>query len=76
MTVLVVAGTFGVIAEDIKSFGRFLEALDGFVIARISIRVIFQGNLPVGLLDLVGRRVLLDAEDLLDIKHARTRKKR
>ena len=72
LTALIVNLTLALVAQHIE---RLLHILPRLLIATL-VRVVLHRELAVRLLDLVGRRVLLDAEDLLDIKHARTRKKR
>src|SRR5215203_619251 len=55
------------IAEDVVRRLDLLEALLGNSIARILVRVVLAGEPPVGLLDLVGRRALRDAQDRVKV---------
>jgi hypothetical protein len=40
------------VPQDLISFGGFLEAFLGFLVARVSIGMVFEGQFSVGLLDL------------------------
>jgi hypothetical protein len=53
MTELVVLSSFLRIGEDLISFGNVLEFFFCLFVAWVAIRVILQGELPVGFLDLV-----------------------
>src|SRR5205814_3325437 len=46
---------------------HLLELRLGRLVARIAVRVVLPRELAVGLLDLVGRRVLRNAEDVVEI---------
>ena len=64
---MVVAGTFLLVGEDGMGFGDFLELLFGFLVAGVFVGVILEGELAVGLLNLIIRGVLGDAEDFVII---------
>ena len=51
------------IAEDLVGLGALLELRLGFLVARVLVRVILDRQATVGAFDLVGRGVLLDAQD-------------
>ena len=55
------------VGEDLVRLGRFLELLLGLVVARVVVRVVLQGQLPVGFLDVVGRGVAADSEHFVKI---------
>jgi len=61
----VVARALVLVVEDLVGLRGLLELLLGLGISRIAVGVELQRLLPVGLLDLVGGRGLLDAEDLV-----------
>ena len=56
---LVAVGEHGI------GLGRFLELLLGVVVARVAIGVVLQRQLAIRALDLLVRRLALDAEDLV-----------
>ncbi len=45
----------------------FLELLLGFRIVGVAVRVVLAGQLPVGLLDLLGRSAFGDAQDFVEV---------
>ena len=55
------------VAEDVVGRRDLLEALLGLLVARVAVRVVLARELAVGLLDLVRRRLLVDAEDLVEV---------
>ena len=55
------------IAEHVVGLGDLLEALLGLRVARVLVGVVLARELAVGLLDVVGRRLALDAEHLVVI---------
>src|SRR5581483_11365464 len=54
------------VGEDVVRRLHLLEALLGGRVARIGVGVVLARELAVGLLDLVGRRSLLHAEDVVE----------
>ena len=58
MTVLVITGSFVLVAQHLIRFCCFLKLLLGLLIPRILVRVKLYGLLPVGFLDLLGRSAL------------------
>ena len=58
------------IREDVVGALDLLEALLGRLVARVLVRVVLPRELPVGLLDLVRRGVLLDAQHLIEVLHS------
>ena len=62
---LVVAGTLVGVAQHVVGLCRLLELLLGFLVAGIAVRVVFDGHLLVGTLNLVGRGRTLHAEYLI-----------
>ena len=48
MAVAVVAGPFVGMAEHLEGFGGFFKKFDGFVVARIAVRVILHRQFPIG----------------------------
>ena len=67
VAVAVVPLALRLVGEDLVRLGRLLEPLLGLGVARVLVRVVLQGQLPIGLLDLVGRGVALHAEDFVII---------
>ena len=65
MSELVVLGLLVCVAENGISLGSLLEFLFGFLVSRILVRMIFDGQFPVCLLYFIGCRVLLDAQHLV-----------
>src|ERR1022692_1378718 len=55
------------VRQHVVRLGDLLEALLGRRVALVGIGVVLAGELAVRLLDLVGRRVLGDAEDLVEV---------
>ena len=51
------------VADDVVGRLDLLEALLGLRVVRVAVRVVLARELAVGLLDLVGRRLAVDAED-------------
>ncbi len=62
MPELVIPRPFLIIAENLISFGSLLELLLGLLVAGILVRMILEGLLPVGLLDLILRSALAYAQ--------------
>src|SRR5207302_5649406 len=62
---LVVGGALLLVAKHVVRRGDLLEPLLRVAAPAVTIRVVLLRELPVGLLDLRGRRVLGDAEDLV-----------
>jgi len=67
VAVLIVGGALVAIGEDLVGLFGFLEVLFRFGIVRIAVRVVFHGQLAVGLLDLVVAGVTIDAEDFVKV---------
>ena len=63
----VVGGALLGIDENVISLRDFFEMLLGLAVARIAVRVVFHGQLPVGAFDFLGRGPAGDAEDLVGI---------
>ena len=63
----IVAGAFVGIVEDFEGFGRFLEAFDGVLVARVAVRVILHGQLAIRRGDLAVGGGSFDAEDFVVI---------
>ena len=61
---IVAAALVGVV-EHLERFGRFLEPLDGFLVARVLVRMILDGQLAIRRRDLAVRGGSLDAEDFV-----------
>ena len=59
------APRFSAIGEHRVRFGRFLEALLGVAIVRVAIGVVLQRELAIRALDLLVRRLALDAQYLV-----------
>ena len=57
---IVAAALVGVV-EDLERFGRFFEAIDGFLVARVVVRVILDRQLAIRRRDLAVRGGSLDA---------------
>ena len=53
------------IRQDVVGLGDLLEALLGRGVPRVAVRVVLARELAVGLLDVVGRGLLVDPEDLV-----------
>lgn len=67
MAELVVASLLVGVAEDIVGLGSLLEFFLGILVAGVTVGVIFEGQLTVGLFQIVGGGVLVDAENLIII---------
>ena len=65
VAVAIVAAALVGVVEHFERFGRFLEALDGFLVARVFVRVILYGQLAIRRRDLAVRGGSLDAEDFV-----------
>ena len=70
VTESVVLGLLVRIAQDLVRGSRFLELFLGRLVARVFVRMELDGLLAVGLLDLVGTGVLLNAQDLVRVAFA------
>ena len=57
------------VGQDRVRLLHLLEALLGLLVARVLVRVVLARELAVGLLDLVGRGLLVDAERPVWILH-------
>ena len=55
------------VAEDVVGGLDLLEALLGLGVVRVAVGVVLADELAVRLLDLVGRRLLVDAQDLVEV---------
>ena len=60
------------VAQDVVGRLDLLEALLGLLVAGIAVRVVLARQLAVGLLDLLGRGLLVDPEDLVRVHPATT----
>lgn len=58
----VVTGTLFIIAENVVGLRGFLETLDGGLVTRIAIRVVFDGQLLESFFDFIGRSITRHAE--------------
>ena len=65
VAVLVVGGALLRVAQDFVGFAEFLEFFLGRLVAGILVRMKFDRQLAVGLLDLLDVRGALDAEDFV-----------
>ena len=65
VAVAIVAAALVGVVEDFERFGGFFEALDGFLVARVFVRVILYGQLTIRRRDLAARGGSLDAEDFV-----------
>ena len=61
MAVPIVAAAFVGVVEHLERFGRFLEPLDGFLIARVFVGVILYGKFTICRRDLAAGGGSLDA---------------
>src|SRR5262249_55293401 len=61
----VVLGALLLVGEDAVGLGGGLELLLGVLVAGVLVRVVLEGLLAIGLLDLVRRRVPRDAENIV-----------
>lgn len=57
------------VAQYLVGLIDLLEAFLGFLIVRVEVRVMLPGQFPIGLLDLVGRRIPIQAQQLV-VVHA------
>ena len=62
MAEAVVARAFVRIVEDLERFGRFLEAFDRFLVAGVLVRMVLDGEPPIGRSDLAVTRGARDAQ--------------
>ena len=53
------------VVQDLVGLGRFLKVFLGFLVPRIAIGMIFEGQLPIGLLYLIFIGLTRDAQDLV-----------
>src|SRR5204863_576196 len=60
------------VAHDVVGGLDLLEALLGLGVVGVAVRVVLPGELAVGLLDLLGRGLLVDPEDLVRVHPATT----
>ena len=67
VTVLVVERAFLRVAQDVIGLAQLLELLLGGFVSRVLIRMMFDRERPVGLLDVVRPRAALNAEHLVAI---------
>ena len=67
MTILVISRALLSIRKDLVGFLGFLEMLFGLGIVRIAIRMVFHGQLAVGLLDFFFRGVAVDAVNVVKV---------
>src|SRR6185369_3720660 len=58
------------IREDVVGALDLFEALLGRLVVRVLVRMVLPRELPVGLLDLIRRGVLLDAQHLIEVLHS------
>lgn len=63
----VVTGALFGVAERFVGLADFLEAARRVLVVRVLVRVVDDGQFAVGFLDVVIRRVLFDAQDLVEI---------
>jgi hypothetical protein len=63
----IVSGAFVGVIKGLERFGCFFESLDGFFIARVSIRMILYGQLTIRAGDLAVRGGSLNSEDFVVI---------
>ena len=64
---LVIFLTFLRVGEDVVSLRRLLEFLLGGLVAGVAVGMVFEGKLAVGLLQVVGADVFVNAKDLVVI---------
>src|SRR6185369_12693520 len=67
VAVLVVSRALVVVAEDFVGFLRLLEFLLGPLVIRVAVRMVFHGQLAIGLLDDLGVRVPVHTEHFVVI---------
>src|SRR5207247_6493963 len=60
------------VTHDVVGGLDLLEALLGLLVAGVAVRVILPGELAIGLLDLLGRGLLVDPEALVRVHPATT----
>jgi hypothetical protein len=65
VAVAVVGGALLIVTQDLVGFLGFLELLFGFFAVRIAVRMVLPGQLSRGLLEVVVRGVLRDAQDFV-----------
>ena len=61
------------VRQDVVGGRNLLELLLGALVARVEVRMQFLRQLPVGFADLLGRRGLGDAENIIGVSHMRLR---
>ena len=64
---LVVASALVLIAQHLVGLSSLLKLILGLLVTRVAVGVILDGHLLICFLDLVGRRLLVDTEDLVVI---------
>jgi hypothetical protein len=67
VTISIKACSFLGIAHDTIGFSGFLESLLGILIVRIFIRVVFEGQFPIGALDLLVRCVMRNPQNFVAV---------
>ncbi|MOA54077.1 hypothetical protein D3C78_1776390 [compost metagenome] len=67
MAVLVVGGTLLAIGQDFIRGLDLLELFFGVLAVRITVRVVLHRQLAIGLLDVVVRRIAIDAQYLVKV---------
>ena len=67
MAEAVVGGALLLVLQDLIGFGRVLEFLLGGFVARIAIRMMLHGQLPVRLLDIVGRGLARQSQQFIEV---------
>ena len=70
MTILVVSRALLPVGKDFVGFLDFLEVFFRLGIVRIAVRMVFHGQLAVGLFDLVIGSVTVDAKDVVKVAFA------
>ena len=67
MTVLIISRAFLAVRENFVGLFGFLEVFFSFRVVRVAVRVMFHGQLAVGLLDFVIGGVTIDAENVVKV---------
>jgi hypothetical protein len=65
MAVLIVSGSFLRVAEGFVSFSKFFEFVFRRLVSRVLVRMILEGELAIGFLDLLLRSLPLQAENFI-----------